>query len=241
MINIRISENAEDLGKAAAKAIATLINKTIEEKGDARIVLSTGMSQFETLENLIKEDVSWQYVEMFHLDEYEGISEEHPASFRKYLRERFTSRVNLKAAYFVEGEASIPKLSALLKEREIDVGVIGIGENGHIAFNDPPADFDSMEFYKTVILDRRCREQQVGEGWFGSVEEVPEKAISMTVHGIMSCKHIVSAVPHSVKAEAVFRTITEKPSPLIPAAILKTHPSWQLFLDRNSAGKLLQI
>lgn len=241
MINIRISENAEDLGKAAAKAIATLINKTIEEKGDARIVLSTGMSQFETLDNLIKEDVSWQYVEMFHLDEYEGISEEHPASFRKYLRERFTSRVNLKAAYFVEGDASISKLSALLKEREIDVGVIGIGENGHIAFNDPPADFDSMEFYKTVILDRRCREQQVGEGWFGSVEEVPEKAISMTVHGIMSCKHIVSAVPHSVKAEAVFRTITEKPSPLIPAAILKTHPSWQLFLDRNSAGKLLQI
>ena len=241
MINIRISENAEDRGKVAAKAIATLINKTIEEKGDARIVLSTGMSQFETLENLIKEDVSWQYVEMFHLDEYEGISEEHPASFRKYLRERFTSRVNLKAAYFVEGDASISKLSALLKEREIDVGVIGIGENGHIAFNDPPADFDSMEFYKTVILDRRCREQQVGEGWFGSVEEVPEKAISMTVHGIMSCKHIVSAVPHSVKAEAVFRTITEKPSPLIPAAILKTHPSWQLFLDRNSAGKLLQI
>ena len=193
MINIRISENAEDLGKAAAKAIATLINKTIEEKGDARIVLSTGMSQFETLDNLIKEDVSWQYVEMFHLDEYEGISEEHPASFRKYLRERFTSRVNLKAAYFVEGEASIQKLSALLKEREIDVGVIGIGENGHIAFNDPPADFDSMEFYKTVILDRRCREQQVGEGWFESVEKVPEKAISMTVHGIMSCKHIVSA------------------------------------------------
>lgn len=241
MINISISENAEDLGKAAAKAIAALINKTIEEKGDARIVLSTGMSQFETLENLIKEDVSWQYVEMFHLDEYEGVSEEHPASFRKYLKERFTSRVNLKAAYFVEGEASIQKLSALLKEREIDVGVIGIGENGHIAFNDPPADFDSMEFYKTVILDRRCREQQVGEGWFGSVEEVPEKAISMTVHGIMSCKHIVSAVPHSVKAEAVFRTITEKPSPLIPAAILKTHPSWQLFLDRNSAGKLLQI
>ena len=238
-MNINIADTPEELGKRAASAIASLLNAAIAENGEARIILSTGASQFETLSFLVRECVDWSKVEMFHLDEYLGIDETHPASFRRYLKERFVSRVNLKAAYFVEDEDSIPRLSEMLKKKSADVGVIGIGENGHIAFNDPPADFDTDEAYKVVELDERCRKQQVGEGWFRTISDVPERAITMCVRQILSSRHIVSAVPHKVKAEAVYNTITKGVSPMIPATILKTHPDWQLFLDRDSASALL--
>lgn len=221
MMRITIADTAHELGRNAAECIAALLRDTIREKGSARLILSTGQSQFETLENLVEEDVDWSKVEMFHLDEYLDLDANHPASFRRYLRERFVSKVNLKAAYFVTGEDAIASLSVLLRERAADVGVIGIGENGHIAFNDPPADFDCNECYKIVTLDQRCREQQVGEGWFKTIGEVPERAITMTVKEIMRSKHIVSAVPHGVKSEAVLRTITEPVSQSVPATILK--------------------
>lgn len=240
-IHIDISDNADELGMRAAEKIASLIEESINKKGKARIILSTGMSQFETLSHLITYDLPWDKVEMFHLDEYVGLDESHPASFRKYLKERFVSKVNLKAAYFVEGVDAIPSLTRELRKEEIDVGVIGIGENGHIAFNDPPADFTTGEAYKVVTLDRRCREQQVGEGWFRTIDDVPTEAITMCVKEIMKSKHIVSAVPHEVKAEAIYTTITGRISQDVPATILKTHPDWNLFIDKDSASKLLAI
>ena len=240
-IHIDISDNADELGMRAAGKIASLIEEAINKKGKARIILSTGMSQFETLSHLITYDLPWDKVEMFHLDEYVGLDESHPASFRKYLKERFVSKVNLKAAYFVEGVDAIPSLTRELRKEELDVGVIGIGENGHIAFNDPPADFTTGEAYKVVTLDRRCREQQVGEGWFRTINEVPAEAITMCVKEIMKSKHIVSAVPHEVKAEAIYNTITGRISQDVPATILKTHPDWNLFIDKDSASKLLAI
>ena len=241
-INLTISKDAKLNGKRAAELIANLINEAIKERGKARIVFSTGSSQFEMFETLIKLDVDWSKVEMFHLDEYVNLPESHIASFRKYLKERFVSKVNLKAAYFVSGEGNIEEnISYLTKELRkdiIDVGIIGIGENGHIAFNDPPADFETDEAYKVVTLDQKCRAQQVGEGWFKSIEDVPTQAISMTPKEIMKAKHIVTVAPHSVKADAIYKTITTPISPMVPATLLKTHPDWHLFIDDASASKL---
>ena len=241
-INLTISKDAKLNGKRAAELIANLINEAIKERGKARIVVSTGSSQFEMFEALLKLDVDWSKVEMFHLDEYVNLPESHIASFRKYLKERFVSKVNLKAAYFVSGEGNIEEnISYLTKELIkdiIDVGIIGIGENGHIAFNDPPADFETDEAYKVVTLDQKCRAQQVGEGWFKSIEDVPTQAISMTPKEIMKAKHIVTVAPHSVKADAIYKTITTPISPMVPATLLKTHPDWHLFIDDASASKL---
>ena len=244
-INLTISKDAKLNGKRAAELIANLINEAIKERGKARIVVSTGSSQFEMFETLIKLDVDWSKVEMFHLDEYVNLPESHIASFRKYLKERFVSKVNLKAAYFVSGEGNIEEnISYLTKELRkdiIDVGIIGIGENGHIAFNDPPADFETDEAYKVVTLDQKCRAQQVGEGWFKSIEDVPTQAISMTPKEIMKSKHIVTVAPHSVKADAIYKTITTPISPMVPATLLKTHPDWHLFIDDASASKLFSM
>ncbi len=234
-----------ELGEKAACKIAQLINDAIREKGHARIILSTGASQFETLDALVKKDVDWSKVEMFHLDEYVALPESHGASFRKYLKERFVSKVGLKAAHFVNGEGDVGKniaeLTKELRSDEIDVGVIGIGENGHIAFNDPPADFDTDVAYKVVNLDERCRMQQVGEGWFKTFEDVPKQAITMCPKQIMACRHIVSSVPHAVKAEAVYNTITKKVDPMVPATLMKTHPDWNLFIDKAAASALMQL
>ncbi len=242
-ITVTIADSPQQLGQKAAKKIAALLGEAIAASGEARIILSTGASQFETMEALIQSDVDWSKVEMFHLDEYVDLPESHPASFRKYLKERFVSKVGLKAAHFVSGEgdveANIAALNAELRKKPVDVGVIGIGENGHIAFNDPPADFDTEEPYKVVVLDDRCKQQQVGEGWFRTIADVPVTAITMTPRQILSCKHIVSSVPHAVKAEAVYNTLTKALDPMIPATLLKTHPDWNLFIDRESAGKLI--
>lgn len=244
-IMIHVSSTPAELGIQAADAIAALLNEAVNSQGHARLVLSTGASQFETLDALTGLDVPWNQIEMFHLDEYVALPQSHPASFRKYLKERFVSRVPLKAAYYVDGEgdvtAKIAALSRELKKQPVDVGVIGIGENGHIAFNDPPADFDTEDAYKIVDLDERCKKQQVGEGWFADVPSVPGQAITMCVKQIMSCRHIVTAAPHSVKADAILRTVTGPVSPDVPGTILKTHPDWKLFLDASSAAGLLSL
>lgn len=244
-LNVSVSKTAREMGEKAAACIARLINEAISQRGYARIVLSTGASQFETIEELVKQKVDWSKVEMFHLDEYVALPESHGASFRKYLKERFVSKVNLKAAYFVNGEGDVAKnieqLTKALRSDSIDVGVIGIGENSHIAFNDPPADFEAKEAYRVVNLDTKCRMQQVGEGWFAGLEDVPRQAISMLPRQIMAASHIVSVVPHAVKADAVYNTITQAVSPNVPATLLKTHPDWHLFLDDDSAAKLFRL
>ena len=244
-ISISVSSTPEELGKKAAAKIAELLRDAIVKKGHARMILSTGQSQFETLAALVKEDVDWSKVEMFHLDEYVALPESHGASFRKYLKERFVSKVNLKAAYFVNGEGdverNIEELTKELRKDEVDVGVIGIGENGHIAFNDPPADFDTDKAYKVVNLDERCRMQQVEEGWFRTFDDVPEQAITMCPKQIMACRHIVTAVPHRVKAEAIYNTITKPVTSDVPATLMKTHPDWNLFIDSDSASLLIPL
>lgn len=244
-ISISVSSTPEELGKKAAAKIAELLRDAIVKKGHASMILSTGQSQFETLAALVNEDVDWSKVEMFHLDEYVALPESHGASFRKYLKERFVSKVNLKAAYFVNGEGdverNIEELTKELRKDEVDVGVIGIGENGHIAFNDPPADFDTDKAYKVVNLDERCRMQQVGEGWFKTFDDVPKQAITMCPKQIMACRHIVTAVPHRVKAEAIYNTITKPVTSDVPATLMKTHPDWNLFIDSDSASLLIPL
>jgi len=239
-MNMKIFENPVELGKAAAAYCAEIINEVIDRQGKARIVLSTGASQFETIKALIESTIDWSKVEMFHLDEYIGLPESHPASFRKYLKERFLSKINIKQAYMVDGEDDpqkvIASLTAEIRKEPIDLGVIGIGENAHIAFNDPPADFETHDAYICVTLDDVCKQQQVGEGWFATIDDVPKQAISMTVYQIMQCRKIVSCVPHSVKAKAIRDTLNNEPTNRIPATKLKEHPDWTLFLDKESAS-----
>ncbi len=238
-MEIRICKDRYELGASAAKFTAAAIREAIAKKGCARILLSTGASQFDTLASLIKEDVEWDKVEMFHLDEYVNLPETHGASFRKYLKEKFTTKVNLKAAYFVDGTDENRKaLGEKINESPIDVGLIGIGENGHIAFNDPPADFETEEPYIVVKLNDTCKKQQVGEGWFATPDDVPTHAVSMSVKQIMKCKKIISCVPYAVKADAVYKTLSGELSNLVPATMLKTHPDFTLYIDHDSAAKL---
>ena len=237
-----IFDTPELLGKDASMRVAVLLNQAIQEKGSGRLLLSTGQSQFEFFKHLIHEDIDWSKVEVFHLDEYIGIAEDHPASFVKYIKDRLLQFVSPKKTYLIEGTGSIEKnikyLTEEIQKEPIDVAMIGIGENGHIAFNDPPADFNTKESFIVVHLDERCRRQQVGEGWFEDVGQVPEKAITITVHQILKSKHILSCVPHQVKAQAVKNTIKENVTPEFPATILKTHPSWTMLLDKASASLL---
>ncbi len=244
---LQIEKDRVAAGLAAAELVARRINLSIAQRGEARILLSTGASQFEMFENLHNEPIDWTRVTMFHLDEYVGLSSEHIASFRKYLKERFvdTLPLPLKNVHYVNGEGTpeevaerIEALTELFKAAPIDVGVVGIGENGHIAFNDPPADFDTDETYITVNLDDRCKAQQVREKWFASPEEVPDQAISMAPKAILSCRAIISLVPGIVKADAIKKTFSNTVTPSVPATLLKTHPDWTLILDSDSASQI---
>ena len=242
-MEIRICKDRYELGASAAAYGATLINRAIKEKGWARIALSTGASQFDTLAALIQQDIDWSRVEMFHLDEYMNLDENHPAGFRRYLREKFTSKVSLGAVHFVEGtRENIEEISREILSAPIDVGFIGIGENAHIAFNDPPANFDTKEAYIIVNLNDRCKQQQMGEGWFATIDDVPKQAVSMTTYQIMQCEKIVSCVPHKVKAEAIKNTLCAKElTNEIPATLLKTHSDFVLYVDKNSASEIISF
>ena len=239
-MKINIFEDPVALGKTAAAHCAEIINEALVSKGNVRIILATGASQFETINALTEANIDWSKVEMFHLDEYIGLSENHPASFRKYLKERFISKVNIKQAYMVDGEDDPQKviayLTAEIRKAPIDLGLIGIGENAHIAFNDPPADFETREAFICVALDEACKQQQVREGWFASIDEVPKQAITMTVNQIMQCRNIVSCVPYAVKAKAIKDTLENQLTNMIPATILKEHPNISLYLDNDSAS-----
>ena len=243
-MKIIIQENPKELGIAAGKRSAALIREAIQKKGSADIILATGASQFETLNQLIKEDdIRWDKVSMFHLDEYIGLPASHKASFRKYLKERFLDKVpKLRAVHLINGEVDpfeeCERLEALISQIQIDLALVGIGENGHLAFNDPPADFETTRAYIVAELDQQCRRQQVNEGWFASMEEVPRQAISMSVKQIMLSTHIVCSVPDKRKANAVRDTVEQQVSNLYPASILQNHPSCYLFLEKLSASEL---
>ena len=239
-----VLETPELMGKAAGIRAVEAIKSALDRQGFANIILATGTSQFHTLNTLIgSPEIDWSRVTMFHLDEYIGIPMTHPASFRKYLTERFITQVHaLKAAHLIDGEndplSECRRLNELIRPVSIDVALVGIGENGHLAFNDPPADFDTDEPYILVDLDEACRQQQFGEGWFPSLEAVPTQAISMSIRQIMRSKQIICSVPDERKAIAV-RDCLEKPiSNLHPAGILREHPNCTLYLDRAAASLL---
>ena len=244
-MEIRICKTKEDLGKSAAAYTAEVLRAAIARRGYARIVLSTGASQFDTIAALVKEDVDWTKVDMFHLDEYVALPITHPASFRKYLQERLVDKLpsTLRSVNFVDGTAEgIAALTAKLREDEIDIGLIGIGENTHIAFNDPPADFNTREAYIIVDLDERCKRQQMGEGWFATIDDVPKQAVSMTPYQIMQCKIVVSCVPYAVKADAVEKTVhTKGTTPMVPSTLLKEHENFILYVDADSSKKIIDI
>ncbi len=240
---ISISNNKQELGRRAAAQGASFIRQALAHHGEATIIVATGASQFEMLDHLVKEEIDWSRVTAFHLDEYIGLPFTHPASFRRYLKERFVDKVPLKQFHYVNGEADDPveecrRLGELIRDRRVDVAFIGIGENGHIAFNDPPADFETSEPYLVVELDEACRRQQLGEGWFSSLEEVPHKAISMSVRQILKSEKIICSVPDRRKAVAVKNSVEGPVTPEVPASILQTHPATWLFLDKASASLL---
>lgn len=247
MIDIHYYHAKANSGAAAAALGAEAIQRAIAERGSANVVVATGASQFEMLEALVKHDeVDWSRVTGFHLDEYVGISDDAQASFRRYLRERFTGRLpTLGAFHFIEGDASdldaeIARLNGLLDSHPIDVTFAGIGENGHLAFNDPPADFDTTAAFKRVVLDEPCRLQQLREGWFPTFDAVPTEAVSMTVQRIMASATIVVTVSDERKAEAVKNVLEGAVTNLCPASILQQHTACHLFLDRGAASKLAQ-
>jgi len=245
-MKIDISENKDELGKKSGTAAAEKIRESIRERGTANIILATGASQFETLETLLAADgIDWTKVVFFHLDEYLNLPETHPASFRKFLRERFIDRlpVEPKAVYLVNGNAENPveecnRLNRMISNHPIDVALVGIGENGHLAFNDPPADFETEDPYIIVDLDEVCRNQQLGEGWFPALEDVPRRAISMSVKQILKSDTIICSVPDKRKAVAVKNCLGGEVSNMYPSSILQQHDGCTVYLDKDSASLL---
>lgn len=244
LLKVRIYEEKKQMGEAAADFVAGKIRDAVQQKGAANLILATGTSQFTFLEALKKEDIEWQKVTVFHLDEYIALSEQHPASFRKYLKERILNTVRPHKAYLINGDAEdlameIETYEYLLKIHPIDVACIGIGENGHIAFNDPPvADFNDPDWVKIVELDHACRMQQLGEGWFPALQDVPKEAVTLTITAIMNCKAISCIVPDERKAAAIYNTLFAEISTSCPATILRKHPDTVLFLDSPAAAKI---
>ena len=243
-MEIKIFDDKLSLAKAAAERAATALKNALASRGHARIIAATGMAQFEFLDILTaRRDIDWPNVEMFHLDEYIGISPEHPASFVKFLQDRLVSKTGMVKNHFLNGEADpatiAKKEGAALSSAPIDIAFVGVGENGHLAFNDPPADFETEEPYLIVDLDSACRNQQVGEGWFKDLSEVPTQALSMSIRQIMKANQIIAIVPDTRKAKAVKACFGGgEISPMAPASILRNHTNTEIYLDRNSAALL---
>lgn len=239
-----VCNDTHELGVRAAAHGAGYIRKALAERGKANVILATGASQFATLQSLVAEpDINWSRVTAFHLDEYVGLPATHPASFRRYLRERVAERVDLEMFHFVRGDAldlpgELKRIGYHLARSPIDVAFVGIGENAHLAFNDPPADFATEEPYIVVELDGACRRQQLGEGWFATLDDVPKRAVSMSVRWIMKSAAIVASVPDERKARAVRDSLEGKVSADVPASILRWHEDATLYLDPASASLL---
>ncbi len=243
-MSLIVHETSDAMARAAAETAARILREAIKRMAHATFIAATGVSQFGFLQYLVTAPgIAWERTTMFHLDEYIGFSADHPASFRRYLRERLTGKVPIGRVHFIQGDSSnldqeLGRLNGLLAKTAIDVAFVGIGENGHLAFNDPPADFEIETPYIIVNLDEACRRQQFGEGWFESLEDVPKRAISMSVRQILKAAHIICTVPEKRKAQAVKACLEGEIGPMVPASILRTHLSCHFFLDRDSASLL---
>lgn len=242
-MELKVFDTKLQLGQAAARDAAKIINQAIDERDAAYVIAATGASQFEFLDALAQEKIDWTKVVFFHLDEYVGLPESHPASFRRYLKERVVSRLHPQTFHLIDGDAhdvheECRRVGDLIAQQTIDVAFLGIGENGHLAFNDPPADFNTEEPYIVVNLDDACRQQQVGEGWFKSIAEVPTQAISMSIKQMLKSRNILCIVPDERKAEAVRASVKLEVSPMHPASILQQHEHVTLYLDRHSSSLL---
>jgi glucosamine-6-phosphate deaminase len=242
-MQLAIFPTKNELAQAAASRAHVLLRHTIAERGEARMVAATGASQLEFLEALTaKPGIAWDKVEMFHLDEYVGIGEDHPASFCRYLRQRLIDKTGIRRYHLLDGTRPpaevMAEAGAALAEAPIDLAFVGIGENGHLAFNDPPADFGTDAPYLIVNLDDACRRQQLGEGWFATLDDVPQQAISMSVRQILKSKHILAIVPDARKAAAVRECFEGEVTPAHPASILREHPNTIVYLDNSSAAQL---
>ena len=240
---IKCFDDKKEMARVAADQAAFILRDTIQKQGKARLIAATGAAQFEFLEALTTlPALDWKRVEMFHLDEYIGLPETHPASFCRFLKERLIQKTGMVHYHLLNGDEDpaevIRRTGEALQSEPIDVAFVGIGENGHLAFNDPPADFETEEPYIIVTLDEPCRRQQLGEGWFDSLADVPRRAISMSVRQILKTKQILCIVPDARKANAVKACFDGEISPLAPASILRTHPNTTVYLDKNSAALL---
>ncbi len=239
----KVFDDKLSLAKAAADDAAATLKKALAERGQVRIIAATGASQFDFLEALTaRGDIDWGNVEMFHLDEYIGLAADHPASFRKFLRERLVAKTGITQAHFLEvdtdPDAAMRTVGAALNSAPIDIAFVGIGENGHLAFNDPPADFETEQAYLIVDLDLACRCQQLGEGWFDDISQVPTRAVSMSIRQILKAREILVIVPDARKAQAVKDCFEGEITPLHPASILRSHPDATVYLDHDSSALL---
>jgi len=239
------SETTAQMARDAARLGAERIREAIAARGQAAVILATGASQFEIVKALtVAPDIDWSKVTAFHLDEYIGLPLSHKASFRRYLKERFVDKVNaLKSFVYIDGEANdldaeLKRISDEISRHDIDVGFVGIGENGHLAFNDPPADFQTKTPFIVVSLDQPCREQQFNEGWFSELSQVPIQAISMSIHQILQSKTLICAVPDTRKAEALKNAMQGPVTNMCPASVLQTHAGTHVFTDAASAALL---
>ena len=245
-MQVVVCDSQEQMGERAAESAAELIREAINTRGEANMIVATGASQFTVPANLVKaEGIDWSKVTSFHLDEYLGLPLTHPASFRGYLKERLVDLVPLKQFHYIDGEHQPPdaeceRLAQLIRDCQVDVALVGIGENGHLAFNDPPADFDTTAPYLVVDLDDACRQQQLGEGWFPTLDDVPRQAISMSIQQILKSGVIICSVPDERKAEAVANSVEGPVSPEVPASILQHHANVVLYLDPPAASRLNQ-
>ncbi|MFL6449397.1 MAG: 6-phosphogluconolactonase [Bryobacteraceae bacterium] len=240
---VRIFPDKPSMSIAAARHAVTRLHDLLQAKASVRLIAATGASQLSFLEELTREhSLDWSRVELFHLDEYIGIGPEHPASFARYIRERIVEPLNLRRYHLLDGKRhpkeTITEANALIRAAPVDLAFVGIGENGHLAFNDPPADLDTEDPYIVVNLDLECRQQQVNEGWFATVDEVPERAISMSIRQILNSNEIVCVVPGAQKAAAVRAALEGPVCVEVPASLLQTHPRVSIFLDAASASQL---
>ena len=246
-MKIEVFKTKADCSQVAADRGADILKQAINCNGRTSFIVATGASQFDFFKSLIeKKGIDWRHTTMYHLDEYIGMHADHPASFRRYLRKRLVDIVHPGTVHFIEGEAHDPaaecqRINRIISQDKIAVAFVGIGENGHLAFNDPPADFDTEEPYIIVELDEACRQQQFGEGWFASLDEVPNTAISMSIQQIMKSEAIICTVPDERKALAVKQCFEGEISPMHPASILRRHPNAAVYLDEGAASLLSSI
>ncbi len=243
-MKVVIEDTQEQMGAAAARDAADVLRAALAARSEAFLIVATGASQFTVLSNLIAEPgIDWTRITGFHLDEYLGLPMSHPASFRGYLKERLVDRVAFRQFHYIDGQhdpidQECRRLNELISRVQIDLALVGIGENGHLAFNDPPADFDTTVPYLVVQLDDACRRQQLGEGWFPTLDDVPRQAVSMSVQQILKSHQIICSVPDERKAQAVAAAVEGPVTPDVPASILQRHGATTLYLDRPAASKL---